>query len=137
MREPSLCEVLSECDETLIVRLLEFVPDDMDLPRAPRDGVVLMTCREGLNETFHLGEVLVSESLVRWRGVEGYAVVVGDDPRRSLVAAAIDAMRQAQAAPSDLEAIVADAAESLLHCRGEDARAAASTRVEFDLLPGA
>ncbi|MBK8802230.1 MAG: phosphonate C-P lyase system protein PhnG [Fibrobacteres bacterium] len=137
MREPSLCEVLSECDETLIVRLLEFVPEDMDLPRAPRDGVILMTCREGLNETFHLGEVLVSETLVRWRGVEGYAVVVGDDPRRSLVAAAIDAMRQAQASPPDLETLLSAAADALLARRTEDARAAASTRVEFDLLPGA
>ncbi len=137
MCEPSLCEVLSECDETLIVRLLEFVPEDMDLPRAPRDGVILMTCREGLNETFHLGEVLVSETLVRWRGVEGYAVVVGDDPRRSLVAAAIDAMRQAQASPPDLETLLSAAADALLARRTEDARAAASTRVEFDLLPGA
>lgn len=140
MREPSLCEIVAACDEPSLSRLLELLPDDIELPRAPRDGVVLMTCREGLGETFHLGEVMVTESLVRWRDADGYAVVVGDDARRSLVAAAIDAMRAAGGASevlADMEPLLSRSREALLSRRGEDARAAASTKVEFDLLPGA
>lgn len=140
MREPSLCEIVAACDDASLSRLLELLPDDIELPRAPRDGVVLMTCREGLGETFHLGEVLVTESLVRWRGGDGYAVVVGDDARRSLVAASIDAMRAAGGAPeilADMEPLLVRSREALLSLRQEDARAAASTKVEFDLLPGA
>lgn len=140
MREIHDNELLAEIDVDTLGRLLESLPDDLEIVGAPREGIVLMTRREGLGERFHLGEVLASECRVRYRGVDGWGAVLGDDPRRALVAAALDAFdnfRPTPPARADLDPIL-DAARSALAARRlEEASLSAATRVEFDLLPGA
>ena len=99
-----------------------------------------MTCREGLGTRFHPGEVLVSECRVDWSGTGGWSMVVGGDSRRALVGAVLDAGMRMDPAPPALAALRAALEESrrdLSHRRAEESRLAASTRVEFDLMPGA
>jgi phosphonate C-P lyase system protein PhnG len=99
-----------------------------------------MTCREGLGERFHLGEVLVAECQVLYRTTVGHAMVIGGDGRQALAAAVIDALRTHPDPHPDLsriEAIVARAREEILAARYLQAQLSASTCVEFDLMPGA
>lgn len=140
MREPSTEEVLASMTESDVTRIMDLVPDEVELPVPPREGLVLMTCREGLGSRFHLGEVLVSQCRVEWNGVSGWSMVMGGDTRRALAGAAIDAARRMDPPhpllPSLLE-VVDESRRRLLDERTEESRLSASTRVEFDLMPGA
>jgi alpha-D-ribose 1-methylphosphonate 5-triphosphate synthase subunit PhnG len=89
MREPSRGEILGQIDEPTLDAMLELLPDDLELVGPPREGLVLMKRREGLGGRFHLGEVLASQCRVRYQGVEGWAMTMGGDPRRALVAASL------------------------------------------------
>ncbi len=140
MREIQTNEILAEIDEETLSRLLELLPEDLELLGPPREGIVLMTRREGLGERFHLGEVLVTNSRVRLRGVDGWGATLGDDPRRALVAAAVDAMNKIRPTPeprAPIGEILDQAGQAIAARRLEEARLSASTKVEFDLLPGA
>jgi phosphonate C-P lyase system protein PhnG len=140
MREIGTCEVLSEIDEEPLDRILALIPEDMEILGMPREGLVLMTCREGLGSRFHPGEVQAYTCRVSHRGVDGWGVVVGGDGRRALAAAALDAMARVQPLPSELPAMLGhlDAArEAMLAKRREEASLSLSTRVEFDLLADA
>jgi len=140
MRDLETSEILAEIGEKSLSQLLDLLPDDLELVGPPREGIVLMTRREGLGTRFHLGEVMASNSRVRWQGVEGWGMVLGGDPRRALVAAAMDAMDKIRPLPEPLlglTTILDQERAALLERRLEEARLTASTRVEFDLLPGA
>ena len=140
MREIETSEILSEMADESLSRMLDLLPNDLELVGPPREGIVLMTRREGLGERFHLGEVLSSQSRVRWQGLEGLGMVLGGDPRRALVAAFLDAMDKSRPLPefaSEFESILRRERTALLERRADEARLTASTRVEFDLLPGA
>jgi phosphonate C-P lyase system protein PhnG len=140
MREPSLLEILSEADEDRISSLLELVPPETETTSPPCEGAILATVREGLGTRFHLGEALVSSCRVSIDGVEGWAMVLGGDPRRAVVGAAHEALSRAR--PDSVELAAMNAILDQIRCdlvvrREEQACLAASTRVEFDLLPGA
>lgn len=140
MREPSLLEILSEADEERIQELLDLVPADTESVTPPCEGAILATVREGLGTRFHLGEALVCSSRVAIDGFEGWAMVLGSDPRRAVVGAAHEALLRARPDSVELSAmraIVDGIRRDILSRRAEEARLAASTRVEFDLLPGA
>lgn len=140
MREPMLPEVVGLLEEPILDRLLELLPEDLELIGPPREGLVLMTRREGLGTRFHLGEVLASQSRVRYRGCEGWATTMGGDPRRALVAAAIEAMDKFRPKPGCLPEImgfIEAQRDEIVRKRALEASLTASTRVEFDLLPGA
>jgi alpha-D-ribose 1-methylphosphonate 5-triphosphate synthase subunit PhnG len=139
MREPGLCEILAEADGEVLASLLDLIPDEVEIVRPPREGLVLMTCREPLGDSFHLGEVLVAECQVRFRGTTGHAMVVGGDERQALAAATVDALRshpRPHPVLPPMEELVADVRARMLARRYQEARLAAATRVEFDLLPG-
>lgn len=140
MREPTLLEILSEADEEKISSLLDLVPPETEAVGAPREGAILATVREGLGTRFHVGEVLVSSCRVVLDGAEGWAMVLGGDPRRAVVGAAREALfrsRPDSVELSAMDAIVDQVRRDILARRAEEARLTASTRVEFDLLPGA
>lgn len=140
MREPTPLEILSEIDETRLEALLDLVPFDAELAVPPREGAILATFREGLGTRFHLGETLVSSCRVVLDDVEGWAMVLGGDPRRALVGAARDALVRARPGSIELatmDEILGAARAEIVRRREEEASLAASTRVEFDLLPGA
>ena len=140
MREPGLCEILAHADGEVLDALTGLIPEDVELVRHPLEGLVLMTCREGMGGRFHLGEVLVAECQVRYRGTLGHAMVIGGDERQALVAASVEALRAHGEAHPDLERIeelIGSLRDRLVGLRELDASLSASTRVEFDLMPGA
>ncbi|HXP89692.1 MAG TPA: phosphonate C-P lyase system protein PhnG [Fibrobacteria bacterium] len=137
MREIGTCEVLAEIDEERLDRILADIPEDTEILGAPREGLVLMTVREGLGSRFHPGEVLASSCRVQFRGMDGWAVVIGGDVRRALAAAALDAMGRVLPEPPELSRmldLVEAGREAIVGKRSLEASLSASTKVEFDLL---
>lgn len=140
MREPDNWEILSEVDEKLLATILERIPADMEIVRVPREGIVLMRCAESLGGVFNLGEVGVAEARVRWRGRDGYGMVVGGSESRALAAAAADVLAGHPDADQESESfleLVRRARSEVAGKREEIARAVVSTRVRFDLVAGA
>jgi phosphonate C-P lyase system protein PhnG len=137
MHEIGTCEVLAEIEEESLGRILADIPEDMEILGTPREGLVLMTVREGLGSRFHPGEVLATSCRVQLRGIDGWGVVIGGDVRRALAAASLDAMERVQPEPPELSrmrGLVEAARNAMVAKRSLEASLSASTKVEFDLL---
>ncbi len=120
-------------------RLLELAAtEEIEVIRAPRSGLVMMTCRDAFDCAFHLGEVLVTEAEVSCRGLRGYGMVPGDDPRRALARAAAEVILAGD--NRLLQERLARLADEQRRKRDEQDRRQADltarTRVNFDLMPG-
>ena len=133
--------LVNEMQEDRLEGLLALLgEEEIEISEQPHTGLVMMTVNDSFASAFHPGEVLVTQARVRIRDVEGWAMVAGEEPRRALVKAAVDAVVQSpqlnllkQRVMSFLagEQRIQDAARAR-----EEARIAA-TRVDFDLMPGA
>jgi phosphonate C-P lyase system protein PhnG len=67
---------------------------DFCVQRAPHTGLVMVTVRDPFDTPFHLGEVLVSEAEVVFKGHAGCGTVCGDEPERALLLAAVEAIER-------------------------------------------
>jgi alpha-D-ribose 1-methylphosphonate 5-triphosphate synthase subunit PhnG len=73
-------------------RLAEEYPGNIKLLTGPRLGLVMLGVRESVaDSTFYAGEILVTEVTLELAGRYGYGMVLGNDPRRALAAALVDA----------------------------------------------
>ena len=137
MREIGSCEVLAEMDDGTLEQILSGLPEDLEILGVPREGLVLMTLREGLGSRFHPGEVQACTCRVALGGMEGWSAVLGGDSRRALVGAAFDAMGRCEPPPRELPRmleLLESARKAIEARRAEEASLSASTKVEFDLL---
>jgi alpha-D-ribose 1-methylphosphonate 5-triphosphate synthase subunit PhnG len=64
--------------------------EDIGILKGPDTGLVMMTVKDSFGSDFYLGEILVTETTVAYQGLEGYAMIMGDDSGRSLIAASAD-----------------------------------------------
>jgi alpha-D-ribose 1-methylphosphonate 5-triphosphate synthase subunit PhnG len=64
--------------------------EDIVILKGPDTGLVMMAVKDSFGVDFYIGEILVTETTVVSRGVEGYAMVMGHEPDRSLIAASVD-----------------------------------------------
>ncbi len=113
--------------------------EEFQITRPPRSGLTMMTVTDSLGIDFHLGEVLTTEAEVVLGGERGYGLIVGEEPRKALVRAAADALLRA-GRPIELCRQVRErlglARQRQVAKFAEDAALTASTRVNFDLMPG-
>ncbi|AMV73713.1 hypothetical protein JCM30471_21320 [Desulfuromonas carbonis] len=119
--------------------LLELAAtEEIEIIRTPRSGLVMMTCRDAFDCDFHLGEVLVSEAEVCCRGVHGYGMVPGDDPRRALARAVAEVIIAGdnQLLRQRLNRLAAEQRHLLEQQQRDAAELVARTKVRFDLMPG-
>ncbi len=114
--------------------------EEMTITRPPRTGLMMMTVRDSFDTDFHLGEVVTTEAEVLFAGESGYGMVIGEEPRKALVRAAADALLRS-GRPSDLcqrvRYCLERAGQRQTSQQATDAALAASTKVNFDLMPGA
>ena len=136
-----LTVLIDTMDEQGVEKLLALLADaELTVSRPPCSGLVMLTVKDSFETDFHLGEVLVTEARVLFRGCEGFGMVSGESPRRALARAAADAVLRCPE-PSEIQ-------KKLLACLGqeelvrktrlaENAGLVAATKVNFDLMPGA
>lgn len=122
-------------------RLLALLAEvELTVSRPPRSGLVMLTVTDSFETDFHLGEVLVTEARILFRGMEGFGMVLGEAPERALARASADAVFRC---PEQTE-IREKLQDFLLQEKSvqkdklmEEAALIAATKVNFDLMPGA
>jgi alpha-D-ribose 1-methylphosphonate 5-triphosphate synthase subunit PhnG len=117
-----------------------FAAEEVTITRPPRSGLIMMAATDSFSADFHLGEVLVTEASVTVAGSEGFGMVIGEEPRKALARASADALLRAGRPEGLCEAVLACLERSHRRQaarRAVDAALAATTRVSFDLMPGA
>ena len=141
MATKDMTMLIAAMDEQRVEQLLElFRDEELAVSMSPRTGLLMQTVKDCFETDFHLGEVLVTEASVCFRGVEGYAMVLGESPRKALARAASDAVLRFDQ-QSEVKARLLDLLEQeeLLQNKqqAENAALVAATKVSFDLMPGA
>lgn len=136
-----LTRAVLEMTPAEVDQLLElFAQEEMQITRAPRSGLIMMTVTDSFEADFHLGEVLVTEATVRVAGCEGAGTVLGEEPRKALARAAADALLRSGRNDETcgwVRACLERAGARQKVRRAEETALTASTRVNFDLMPGA
>jgi alpha-D-ribose 1-methylphosphonate 5-triphosphate synthase subunit PhnG len=141
MSRADLTVMINTMDEPGVENVLALFADvDLTVSRPPRSGLMMLTVKDCFETDFHLGEVLVTEARVLFRGCEGYGMVPGEAPRRALARAAADAVLRCSESSEIQDALWTrlEQEESIQKTRmSESAALVAATKVNFDLMPGA
>ncbi|MDO8189045.1 phosphonate C-P lyase system protein PhnG [Conexibacter sp. JD483] len=105
---------------------------DVSVTAPAEPALTLLRVRDAVaGAAFNAGEVLVTRCELELEGVPGWSTVVGDERRRALCGALLDAAARRGA----LAGVEADLAAELLRCRAARAQrwaAVQPTRVEFE-----
>ena len=141
MSRADLTVLINTMDEQRVENLLAFFADvELTVSRPPRSGLMMLTVKDCFEIDFHLGEVLVTEARVLFRGCEGFGMVSGEAPRRALARAAADAVLRCPE-PTEIQdnlRVQLEQEELMQKTRlAESAALVAATKVNFDQMPGA
>ena len=141
---------MSRADLTVLINTMEeqrvesvlalFANVELTVSRPPRSGLMMLTVKDCFETDFHLGEVLVTEARVLFRGCEGFGMVSGEAPRRALARAAADAVLRCPEPTEIQDNLRAQIEQEELMQKtrlAESAALVAATKVNFDLMPGA
>jgi len=131
-------EMLARLSDAELMQLVALVPGDdladLVILEGPTIGMVM--CRvveDALGEVFNLGEVLVTECLVRIGAAEGWAMVMGSRPGATRAAATIDAALAAgRIAPDLIDEPLARLIAAHDAALEAERTALAATRVRFE-----
>ena len=141
MSRADLTVLINTMDEQRVENVLALFADvELTVSRPPRSGLMMLTVKDCFETDFHLGEVLVTEARVLFRGCEGFGMVSGEAPRRALARAAADAVLRCPEPTEIQDELRAhlEQEESMQKTRlAESAALIAATKVNFDLMPGA
>jgi alpha-D-ribose 1-methylphosphonate 5-triphosphate synthase subunit PhnG len=141
MCRADLTVLINTMDEQRVENVLALFADvEFTVSRSPRSGLMMLTVKDCFETDFHLGEVLVTEARVLYRGCEGFGMVSGEAPRRALARAAADAVLRCPERTEIQNKLRAylEQEESMQKTRlAESASLIAATKVNFDLMPGA
>ncbi len=130
--------VADRLEDEVAGRIAAALSEGIEEERAPRAALVMMSVTDPFDTRFHLGEVLVTESVVVLGAVRGWGMTIGDAPQRARLKAIVDALGRG-AEPARLEdaiRLLAPEEGRLERERCREAELVARTRVEFDLMPG-
>lgn len=135
MDRSTRCELLAQLNDVELRQILAEIGDvEATIVTEPTVGMLMMRVREDAQgDTFNLGEVLVTECLVRVANSEGWAMLLGSRTEGARLAATIDA--KLAAAPdlaAAIEARLAAHAAALNEKQQAYFARLAPTRVQFE-----
>lgn len=128
---------LMELDEDKVKRLLDMAAkQDISIIKPPHSGLLMMTVQDSFDADFYLGEILVTEAEVECRGKTVYAMVMGDEPERSLLAASIEAIMQGdnEDLKKQIRGFVSEQMEKIDSIREKESALIAKTKVSFESM---
>jgi alpha-D-ribose 1-methylphosphonate 5-triphosphate synthase subunit PhnG len=117
-------------------RVAQEYPSNIKLLTGPRLGLVMLSVRESVAEsTFYAGEILVTEVTLELAGRYGFGMVLGNDPRRALASALVDAaMGLDGEVAAQLRRELNDLESGIRQEQRQAFRAVASTKVDFTVF---
>jgi len=130
-------QIVAEAELDALEAVAAFIADrcSVRVLKAPTPGMVMVRHVDPLEGTpFHLGEVYVTECEVEVDGSLGYGCCLGSSDRRGLFAALVDAVLSGGHPLSGSVQVLLEAEEAgIRRRRGQEAAAAAGTRVDFQV----
>ena len=94
MEKRRLFKIMAKANRNEIISLADKIRNghDVVIVKEPEKALTMIKMREPVKESlFYLGEVIITEATVSVNGVNGTAVVMGDDYEKTLSMAIIDA----------------------------------------------
>lgn len=136
--DPSFNTLVAEMDDKSLSRLQRLLPlEEISVTKAPETGLLMMTARDCFDTDFCLGEILVTIAETRIESAKGYSMVLGDNPRKAVISASLDAIFNGNDAK--LKAKLIRSLRAFERRRKNQQRSEtllpSSTRVQFDAMP--
>jgi phosphonate C-P lyase system protein PhnG len=136
--ETAFNELVAEMNDKSLSRLQRLLPlEEISVTRAPETGLIMMTARDCFDTDFCLGEVLVTVAETQIENVKGYSMVLGDNPRKAVISASLDAIFNGYDAKLKAKLLRRLRAFEKQHKNQQrtEERLPSSTRVHFDAMP--
>lgn len=87
--------VITKMDDSSVKELIQLLSsEEINITKSPETGLLMMAANDSFGTDFYLGEILVTEAEVEYKGLKGYAMVMGDEPERALLAASVNTILQ-------------------------------------------
>jgi alpha-D-ribose 1-methylphosphonate 5-triphosphate synthase subunit PhnG len=129
--------LITKLDPISLRQLFDLLaPEGVKILKEPESGLIMMAAKDSLDTDFYLGEILVTEAEAEYRGFKGYGMVLGEEPEKALLAAAVEAIWRSD--HEDLQSRI----RKFLEARGENLATAAAkerkliarTKVSFETM---
>lgn len=130
-------QVIASLCEDAVAALERLLPmDRIKMIRPAETGLLMVTAIDAFQTNFYPGEMLVTEVEVAYEGASGYALLAGADGRRALLAAAVEAVLQAQDGllSKQVAGFLARQEEKTLADQAQERKMLAMTRVDFETM---
>ncbi len=110
--------------------------EGMKVRQSPSIGLVMLRVKDSCDVEFCLGEVLVTEAEVEYRGCRGYGIATGDEPERAYLIASVDAIFQSGniGAITEIRSIIVSQKKRIDRKLQREASLVADTKVSFETL---
>lgn len=137
--EKRLRRVLQELNKSEAEDLLEILSSlEVEIVKQPATGLVMIRTTDCFGTLFNFGEVLVTQTEVKFKGFAGHATIMGDKAPLSLVAAIMSALVRSDNAPSDImekfDNRLTKYESRINNLREQEERLVAATRVNFESM---
>lgn len=129
--------IIQTMDKATVTSLLGMLSEqDISIIKPPKSGLLMMTVQDSFDTHFHLGEILVTEAEVECEGKTGYAMVMGDEPEKALLAASVDAVLQGnnKDLKKQMREFISEQMEKVNSIREKEAKLIAKTKVSFETM---
>jgi alpha-D-ribose 1-methylphosphonate 5-triphosphate synthase subunit PhnG len=126
----------AEAAYSLGAKVAEEYSGTISLLTGPRLGLAMLKVRESVAEsTFYAGEILVTEVTLELASRYGFGMVLGNDPRRALAAALVDAALDLGGdVAAELRRELNELESGISQEQRQAFRAVASTKVDFTVF---
>ena len=68
--------------------------EEIEVLQAPKTGLLMMVAQDPFATDFCLGEILITEAESAYQGHRGYAMILGEEPDKAVLTAAVAAIFQ-------------------------------------------
>lgn len=129
--------IMQITDESAVKSLSGMLSEqDISIIKPPKTGLLMMTVQDSFDTDFYLGEILATEAEVESRRKTGYAMVMGDNPERALLAASVDAVMQGdnEGLKKRIREFVSEQMEKINSTREKESALVAKTKVSFESM---
>ena len=138
MDTTSFNTLVVKMDDKSLFRLQRLLPtEEISVTKAPETGLIMMTARDCFDTEFCLGEVLVTVAETQVENAQGYSMVLGDNPRKAIISASLDAIFNGNDAKLKAKLIRCLRAFERRHknIQRMESQLPSSTCVQFDAMP--
>ena len=133
--------ILANCSEEQVCQLASTVLQkyekaQVNLLSGPRQAVVMLRVRESVADSlFNAGEILVTEVKLELDGQFGFGMIIGDNSRRAMAVALVDAaLRKGGLLADQLSSDLQQLDQLITREHRREQALAAATKVDFERM---